>query len=773
MYGTATVAENSNTLAVAEQQYLEAVAIHDNPKSSAKDYKTAAGLLFEAAGIERIVKIPTGNKDHTATSYEIIYRANATKHEDAIWYLGQLYRGGLNVGIAYNPAVAERLVIDLAEFGNAQAQAHIASHKLLGVVPLAPSHSSGVPFKLIPPEVPTALVQLFTAARFGNPTAQTILGYRHLYGLGVPKSCSTAVNYYASAAEAAIEASRIENGLPKTKQWRLNHRTAHARPKQTAEQEVLHYQWFADFGNLEAARTVAYLLSHGAMRDAGQAVRYLEVAAAAGDPVAMAHLGHAFANGLGVERSRESAAKWFKRASEHRNPSALFSMGYLHMTGDDGIGGVVDYKKALRYYKESVNEGAGRNWTGQSDAFFFIGKLKMYDRGRNRNCAKCCCARVVKGPDLKSVGETRAGSNPVGSVLSIFLFFSFARHFHQLFCAGMMHLNGWGTHQDVSQAITYFTLSTNSGHLLAAYNLAMLHLGGRTNEKNPCQTSASLLKKVAERQFFYVQEGHDDFEAGDYDWALFNYLHAAELGIEMAQTNGAYMLTEGYFQNSIDREATNISETVGLHERDEVAVRALYLHQRAAEQGNVAALIRLGDAHWFGKGAPVDWNVAVAAYAEAGKQQSAQGLFNMGLAHALGTGAVIDSHLAKRFFDRTLEVEPDAALAVELALLHLKLQDWWSQIEPKLPAKWAAILRNMSQSIRKTGERFYYSSIGSRHSVMPRSRGVSFRGVLNTAIGAFDDMADASFLFILALLLMLVLWRRRLVRLRRVQGFEQ
>ena len=103
---------------------------------------------------------------------------------------------------------------------------------------------------------------------------------------------------------------------PQIRSLRLSHKTAHARPKPTSEQEFLHYQWFADFGNADAARAVAHLLSHGEVRDYGGAVRYLQQAAAAGDPDAMAHLGHMHANGLAVKPDNASAWRWFWRAAE-------------------------------------------------------------------------------------------------------------------------------------------------------------------------------------------------------------------------------------------------------------------------------------------------------------------------------------------------------------------------------------------------------------------------------------------------------------------------
>ena len=59
------------------------------------------------------------------------------------------------------------------------------------------------------------------------------------------------------------------------KSVRLSHKTAHVARPPSSEQEVLHYQWFADFGNVDAARAVAHMLSHGAGRDYERALRYM------------------------------------------------------------------------------------------------------------------------------------------------------------------------------------------------------------------------------------------------------------------------------------------------------------------------------------------------------------------------------------------------------------------------------------------------------------------------------------------------------------------
>ncbi len=51
------------------------------------------------------------------------------------------------------------------------------------------------------------------------------------------------------------------------------------------------------------------------------------------------------------------------------------------------------------------------------------------------------------------------------------------------FHLGVMHLNGWGVKADAGQALKYFTLASKLGHVLAQYNLAMLHLQGAAADK--------------------------------------------------------------------------------------------------------------------------------------------------------------------------------------------------------------------------------------------------------------------------------------------------
>ena len=78
----------------------------------------------------------------------------------------------------------------LAELGDPEAQADLAVHLALGIEPLAPNPADLL-FTLRAPDPAAALAHYAFAAAAGDPAAQMALGYRHLYGMGVPASCQT------------------------------------------------------------------------------------------------------------------------------------------------------------------------------------------------------------------------------------------------------------------------------------------------------------------------------------------------------------------------------------------------------------------------------------------------------------------------------------------------------------------------------------------------------------------------------------------------------
>jgi SEL1 protein len=64
----------------------------------------------------------------------------------------------------------------------------------------------------------------------------------------------------------------------------------------------------------------------------------------------MAHLGHLYANGAGVDADNATALKWFRAAAEKGHPSALYGLGYMHLAG---YGVPKDYDKAFKYFTQA------------------------------------------------------------------------------------------------------------------------------------------------------------------------------------------------------------------------------------------------------------------------------------------------------------------------------------------------------------------------------------------------------------------------------------
>ncbi len=56
-------------------------------------------------------------------------------------------------------------------------------------------------------------------------------------------------------------------------------------------------------------------------------------------------------------------------------------------------------------------------------------------------------------------------------------------HVDSWFHLGVMHLNGLGVKKNLQQALNYFASAAKFGHVLAQYNLAMLHLQNSGTEK--------------------------------------------------------------------------------------------------------------------------------------------------------------------------------------------------------------------------------------------------------------------------------------------------
>ncbi|XP_014221222.1 protein sel-1 homolog 1 [Trichogramma pretiosum] len=354
-------------------------------------------------------------------------------------------------------------------------------------------------------------------------------------------------------------------------------------------------------------------------------IEYYQLLAEKGDIQAQVGLGQLhYQGGRGVPIDHQRALQYFQNAADAGNPVAMGFLGKIYLEGSDIV--KQDNETALKYFKKAAELG---NPVGQSG----LGLMYLHGKGVEKDPAKA----------LQYFSQA-AEQGWVDGQLQL----------------GNMYFSGTGVRRDYKLANKYFNLASQSGHVLAFYNLAQMHATG-TGMMRSCPSAVELLKNVAERGKWSDQlmAAHADYRDARVDESFVKYYLLAEMGYEVAQSNAAFIL---------DRTETSIfNEEEGL-------VRALALWARAAAQGYSVAQVKLGDAHYYGRGTKVDYEAAASHYRSASEQQhNAQAMFNLGYMHERGLGLTKDRHLAKRCYDLAAEASPDARIPVALALIKLFL----------------------------------------------------------------------------------------------------
>ncbi len=91
--------------------------------------------------------------------------------------------------------------------------------------------------------------------------------------------------------------------------------------------------------------------------DYAQAVRFMSVAAEAGDVAAQYNLGIAYANGTGTTRDYRQSIKWFRRAAEQGVAPAQFNLGVIYQRG---LGVAQDHAEAAKWYLKAADGNESR-----------------------------------------------------------------------------------------------------------------------------------------------------------------------------------------------------------------------------------------------------------------------------------------------------------------------------------------------------------------------------------------------------------------------------
>jgi SEL1 protein len=598
--------------------------------------KALPTLRLSAPAPESPVKhVPTGKLLHATKLLEESARQN---NSDALYLLAEMNFYG-NFSHPRNFPVAFDYYRQLALLnGNSSAL------YMVGLM-----YSTGIGGAVERDQARALLYYTFAADR-GHTRAEMTVAHRHQAGIGTPKNCELAVKYYKRVAEKAIAWYR--SGPPGGRSWiseayRIADETGGA---------------YGEGASVASAGTNALKAhpSSDAYASIEDVIEYLDLMAQKGDFKASFNLGRIYYEGQrGLDKNMVLARKYFfdvvqkywkkngpvDNAKAGLDKTAGKAAGYIGRMYMRGEGVEQNFARAKDWFERGASSKDAQSYHG-------LGLLYLHGYG-------------VKADPAQAIDSFKAAAAQDYGPSQVQLGYLYLDH---------------GSNEDVGTANHYFELAARWGNIEAYYHLAEANNLGLSHDRS-CSSAVTYYKSVAERAEPLVSswaEANLAFESGDTELALLEYLGAAEQGYEKAQHNVAHILDP-------DRSRLRLSQLLSGRALSSSLLQnptlALIYWTRSSRQGNIDALVKMGDYYLYGIGADADVDKAVQCYTGASEyQQSAQALYNLGWMHEHGVGLDQDYHLAKRYYDAAVALNEEAYLPVALSLLKLRVKSAWNTL---------------------------------------------------------------------------------------------
>ena len=481
------------------------------------------------------------------------------------------------------------------------------------------------------------------AAALGDADAHEELGFTYASGWdGTPRDAAKSILHYYFAA----------NGGSVTAMMALGYRHKHGNDApESCESAALYYHEAAKLVVDDAATRTPGVLpfqiekhrlsaemsgSNLAAKRERDLVQYYRYSADMGNVDAQVTMGRLYSLGArGLRKDVDAARKYLTDAANAGDATAMANLGNMYA---NGFGVETNNATAFEWFEKSAKQGNAMGRYG-------LGYMILAGQGVPRN--EQLAVKYLNQAAEQGLADAR-------------------------FFLGVLYLRGVGVKQDYTKAYHHFNVASHVGHEVATYNLAMMQLNGM-GFPSSCASATSLLKQLAERGRVAtpMEHAYAAYMRRDYRGALLRYMKMAEMGIEVAQANAAFLLEHRLGDEGRFREDTEINPAA-----TSTAMRALHYHRLAASQGNVKSLLRIGDAYYYGEGTDVSLPKSISAYRQASEQRNPHAMFNLAHMHEHGVGMEKDLHLAKRYYDMVLTASPEAKIIVTLALKKLSAHQW-------------------------------------------------------------------------------------------------
>ena len=470
-------------------------------------------------------------------------------------------------------------LIKAADIGHAGAQ-----HKLAGV------YATGIfGATLVPMDAGKALLLEYMAALGGSAEASMGMGYRHLYGIGVPESCENAKIFYEIAANIAADQIR-KRGLPMhSERVKISDMevTASGNRKDADAEVVDYYKHLVSAGgDTAAAHTLGSMYLHGSRfieQDIDKAIYYLRMAADVGNVPASGQLGYLMAQQLALrvsmykkQRSLRSA-KSFHEDNSDGNRGDHTTDKATHDQSDELWQLNTEVQMIMRLLKYAANRNDAHGLVGLGYAYF-MGLVNTGDSAMHNNISALEDESKDPSKEMRNIsmsystffkaqskhsdagfymGEILMGRGQVNQLLPVLQTHSLDQKVSNEISSPDLSLPDDKQGKYVAEEMIYssivsidpvaavraYAISSQRGNLLALHRLSHAAAAG-VGMTRSCPTAVNGFKAVAERGDWAhdLTKAHRLYDAGDWRSALVLFLNLAAIGMESAQFNAAHLL---------------------------------------------------------------------------------------------------------------------------------------------------------------------------------------------------------------------------------------
>lgn len=334
-----------------------------------------------------------------------------------------------------------------------------------------------------------------------------------------------------------------------------------------------------------------------------------------------------YANGDGVPQNYEEAVKWYRKAAEMGQISAMNNLGACYA---DGLGVPKDIEEAAKWYRKAAEMGSS------------IAQRNLADSYLNGN--------GFAKDQTAAIGWFRKAAMQ-GDAYSQYML-------------GVSFSGVEGIPEDLPEAVKWYQKSADQGNAEAQYLLADSYLNGNGVTKDPT-IAVKWLRKAAEQNFESAQNLLGDcYKDGlgvttNLSEAAKWYRLAAEQGYANAQYKLALAYITGsgvaedaskafeWFQKAANQDLMASQYFLGvLYQSGEGetkdTTKALEWLTKAASQGYPDAQYELGNLYSNGLEVKIDHIESVKWYRAAADQGHANSQTNLGVAYANGEGVPED-----------------------------------------------------------------------------------------------------------------------------------